>query len=135
MIGYGTGNSLAYPPSGICGKLVSPPVVESPHGIHETDIAVLDQIEKCASTSLELLCHEYHKTKVSFYNLRPRRLSFPHRLSELCKISQELFRRHPKQILQLRCRPTAVPAQRTVSHIHALVGIVAHGLHSLLPEG
>jgi hypothetical protein len=39
-------NGLAHPPRGISRKLVSAPVLELVHGLHEADIAFLDQVEE-----------------------------------------------------------------------------------------
>ena len=46
LIGNGAADRLANPPRGICGKLVAAAVLELVHCLHQTDVALLDQVEE-----------------------------------------------------------------------------------------
>src|SRR5262245_49776989 len=49
LVRDGAGDGLADPPRGVGGELVSAAVLELVHGLHEADIALLDQVEELQS--------------------------------------------------------------------------------------
>jgi hypothetical protein len=54
LIGDGAGDCLASPPRGIGGKLLASAIVELVHRFHQTDVALLDQIEELQSAAAVL---------------------------------------------------------------------------------
>ena len=49
LIGDGARDGLPHPPSGVGGELVAPAVVEFVHGLHQADVAFLNQIQELQS--------------------------------------------------------------------------------------
>src|SRR5580704_9043950 len=50
LIGDGAGNGLANPPGGVGGKFVAAAVLEFVDGLHQADVAFLNQVEKLQAT-------------------------------------------------------------------------------------
>ena len=46
LVGNGPANSLANPPGGISGKFVAAAVLKLVHRLHDTDVALLNQVEE-----------------------------------------------------------------------------------------
>ena len=51
LVGYGAGDSLAYPPCSVCAEFVALAVVELFHGADEADVALLDEVKQGHSSA------------------------------------------------------------------------------------
>src|SRR5215831_13920911 len=69
LVGDGAGDGLADPPRGVRGELVAAPVLELVHGLHETDVAFLDQVEELEAAVRVLLGDGDDEAKVGLYHL------------------------------------------------------------------
>src|SRR5690606_39626475 len=61
-------NGLANPPGGIGGELVTATVFELVHGLHQADVAFLDQVEELQATVGVFLGNGNHQTQVGFHH-------------------------------------------------------------------
>src|SRR5215213_2282138 len=70
---------LAYPPGRVGGKFISPPPLELIDGLHQADVALLDQVQELQAAVGVFLGDRYHEAKVRFdqFLLRYVGLSFP----------------------------------------------------------
>ena len=59
LVGYGPGDGLTYPPSGIGAELVTLAVIELLHGADEADVAFLNQVQQGHATPDVLLGHAH----------------------------------------------------------------------------
>src|SRR5258708_35751103 len=69
LIGNGTSNRLPDPPRGIRRKLISTAVFEFVDGLHQADVAFLDQIKELQAAVGVLLRDRNHETQVSLNQL------------------------------------------------------------------
>src|SRR6266568_222859 len=69
LIGNGSRDCLANPPRSIGGKLVTSAIVELVHRLHQTDVALLDQIEELQSAVAILFGDGNHEPQVGFNEL------------------------------------------------------------------
>ena len=67
LIRNGAGDGLADPPGGVGGELVALGVVELVHGLHQTQVALLDQIQEEHTAAHVALGDGDNQTEVSFH--------------------------------------------------------------------
>ena len=64
MVRDGPGDGLADPPGGVGGKLVAALVLEFVHGLHQADVALLDQIQELQAAIGVFFGNGNHQTQV-----------------------------------------------------------------------
>ncbi|MCY1177488.1 hypothetical protein D9M73_177980 [compost metagenome] len=69
LVGDRPGNGLTDPPGGIGRELVAATVFELVHGLHQADVAFLDQVEELQAAVGVLLGDGDHQTQVGFDQL------------------------------------------------------------------
>src|SRR5262252_3489999 len=69
LVGDGAGDGLADPPRGVDGELVAAAVLELVHGLHEADVAFLDQVEELQSAVRVLLRDRDDEAEVGLHHL------------------------------------------------------------------
>jgi len=69
LIGDGARDGLANPPGGVGGELVTAAVLELVHGLHQADVAFLNQIEELQAAIGVLLGNRDHQAQVGFNQL------------------------------------------------------------------
>ena len=72
LVGDRAGDRLANPPCGIGAELESPVVVELVGGLHQADVAFLDQIEEREAAAAVLLGDGYDQPQVGLDQVRAR---------------------------------------------------------------
>ncbi len=96
LISNGTSNRLPNPPRGISGELVSPPVFELVHRLHQADVAFLNQVEELQTAVGILLGDGNHQTQVGFDQLPLGLLRVHVALDDLALGALELLKRHSR---------------------------------------
>ena len=126
LICNGSRNSLTDPPSSIGGKLVSFSIVELFHSLDQTQIALLNQIQKQHSTAYIPLCDADHQTQVRLCKALLRIL-IP-QLHPLCQFDLLLRReqRHLADLLQIHAdrilqTDTVRYGQIQILHVHIIL--------------
>jgi len=76
-------DALTNPPGGIGTELVATVIVELFHGLHETDVALLDEVKHRYSLAKVLFGHANHQARVGFYEPCACLLAEPNHLFEL----------------------------------------------------
>ena len=66
LIGDGPGNSLPDPPGGISTEFITPLILEFINGLHQPDIAFLDQVQKLKTAVGIFLGNADHQPQVGF---------------------------------------------------------------------
>ena len=69
LVRDGAGDGLANPPGGVGGKLVTTAVLEFVHGLHQTDVALLNQIQKLQAAIGVLLGNGNHQSQIRLGHL------------------------------------------------------------------
>ena len=69
LICYGSRNCLPYPPRGICAELITPLIFKLIHGLHESDVTFLNQVQELEPPIGILLRNADHKPQVGLYKL------------------------------------------------------------------
>src|SRR5664280_1014911 len=69
LVGDRSRDRLSNPPRGVRRELVATTVFELVHGLHQADVAFLDEVEELQSAVGVLLCNRYDQAKVSFDQL------------------------------------------------------------------
>src|SRR5208283_1355648 len=69
LVSNGTGNRLPNPPRGIRGELVATAVFELVHGLHQADVAFLNQVEELQAAVGVFLRDRNHETEVGLDQL------------------------------------------------------------------
>ena len=92
LVGDGPGDRLADPPGGVGAELVAALPFELVHGLHEADVAFLDEVEELEPAVRVLLGDGHHQPEVRLHQLalgelRPLLGPFvgPERLFEVCR--------------------------------------------------
>ena len=67
LVGYGTCDSLSYPPCCVGGKLIAFTILEILHGLDKADIPFLNQIEKVKPAVCIFFCDGNDQAKIGFY--------------------------------------------------------------------
>ena len=66
LIGNRARNRLANPPGRVGGKLITAPPFEFIHGLHQADVAFLNQVEELQPAIGIFLCNRNHQAQVRF---------------------------------------------------------------------
>ena len=66
LVRNGSIDGLSDPPGGVGGELITSTVVEFVHGLHQTDVAFLNSVEKVETSARILLGNGNHETQVGF---------------------------------------------------------------------
>ena len=69
LIRYGAGDSLTYPPCGVCGELVSFAVVKLFYRLYETQVALLNKVKEQHPTAHIAFGYRYNKAQVCLRQL------------------------------------------------------------------
>lgn len=69
VVGHCTGDRLAHPPGGVGRELVAAAIFEFVDGLHQSQIAFLNQIGHCQTAVDVTLGNRDHQTKVGFDHL------------------------------------------------------------------
>ena len=68
-VGYAAGDGLANPPGGIGGEFETFTPVELFYGVHEADVAFLDEVKQRQTRGVVLLGNGHHETQVGLHEL------------------------------------------------------------------
>src|ERR1700739_860620 len=96
-----TRNRLANPPRRIRRELVTTPILEFIHCLHQADIALLNQVQELQSAIRVFLRDRNHQTKVGFNQLALRLLGVHVALDHLALRALQLDNRHACVALDL----------------------------------
>ena len=69
LVGDGAGNGLTNPPRRVGRELIAPAVLELVHGLHQADVALLDQIQELQAAVRVLLRNADHQSQVRLNQL------------------------------------------------------------------
>src|SRR5579863_9293086 len=94
LIGNGTSNRLPNPPRGISRKLISTAVFEFVDGLHQADVAFLNQVEELQSAVGVLLGDRNHEPQVGLDQLTLGLLRVHVALDDLALRALELLEQH-----------------------------------------
>ena len=86
LVGDGAGDGLANPPCGVRRKLVAAALLEFFHGLHQADVAFLNQIQELQAAVGVFLGDRNHQAQVGFDQLPLGgfRLTSPWTISRAC---------------------------------------------------
>ncbi len=112
LVRDGAGDGLPDPPRGIGGELVAAPVLELVHGLHEADIAFLDQVQELQAAVRVLLGDGDDEAQVGLHHFLLRLPGFLlaplHHLHDLAEF-QDFETRLGREIVDVRAQvPDAV---------------------------
>src|ERR1039458_1763135 len=94
LIGNRAGNRLPNPPRGIRRKLVAPAVFEFVDGLHQADVAFLNQVEELQSAVGVFFGNRNHQTQVGLNQFTLGLLRVHVALDDLALRALELLKRH-----------------------------------------
>ena len=94
LIGNGAGNGLANPPRGVRRKLVAPAVFEFVDGLHQADVAFLNQVEELQSAVGIFFGNRNYQAEVGLNQLTLGLLRVHVALDDLALGALELRKRH-----------------------------------------
>ncbi len=93
LIGNRARDGLPDPPGGIGGEFVAAAILEFIHGLHQADIAFLDQVEELQAAIGVFLGDGDHQAKIGFHHLLLRHAGFALALAHLLVDALELGHR------------------------------------------
>ncbi len=114
LIGNGARDGLPHPPRRVSRELVTPPVLELFHRLHQPDIAFLNQVEELQPAIVVALGDAHHQPEIRFDQFLARGFRLAVRAVHQLQRAAQFRRRRPVPLLHFlhrRRQRTLLPAQ------------------------